>query len=268
METNEAKLKSIFEPTFIKIIISMAVIIFIFISVILIVNSNHNRYINTLLDEQNERDYRIAQQQLLVDRMQDEIILLNANNEAIVNEMSTEIYGLHETIDELVAGLPPGITTETVQSTIRQAAELTTLIHEYTDVTIQDEANFFTNRLLIIRYSGIIRAGIDFDDIIINVVDYIIYIDVPQARMFSHEMPFDAMDVVRDETGLFTPSNTIPDFVNLMAELQRDKEIDMLENSLLDSARENAQDTIRQLIYTMILAQRGNPADYTIVFNS
>ena len=248
-------------------ILSAVVVVTAAALIIVILVSNHRRELYVLRAQQYDRDYRISQQQMLVDTMQNEIVLLNASSEVAINEMSAEIYELMEVIDELVASLPPGITTETVQASVRQVAELTTLVHEYTDVTVQDESNFWTNRLLIIRYSGRIRAGVDFSNIGIAVDGYRIIVRIPPARIFSHELPFETIDVVRDETGIFTPSNTIPDFVELMAELQRDKEVGLINAGILVDARNNAQETIRQLIYTMIIAQRGNPADFTITFN-
>lgn len=265
MNTNDTHIK----PSAIKTGVTFAIVAAIaMVIIILILIFTHRRELHIAREEQYERDYRIAQQQRLIDDMQNEIILLNSSNEMTVREMTTEIYDLQETIDELVSGLPTGITTETMQATIRQVAELTTLVHEYTDVTIQDESNFWTNRLLIVRYSGRIRAGIDFERVDIAVDDYRIYVRVPPAQIFSHELPFDTIEVVRDETGIFTPSNTIPDFVQLMADLQRDKQVELINSGLLIDARYNAQETIRQLIYAMIIAQRNNPADFALVFRN
>ena len=233
----------------------------------------HGRDMDNILAEQIERDNRIAQQQRMMDTMQSELEAmltemesLSLGHEATISNLIAEMDSLQYTIDELVAGLPEAITTDTVLSTVRQVAELTTLVHEYTDITIQDENNFFTRRLLIIRYSGRVRVGVDFDRIGIDVQNGTITVSLPNARIFSHELPFESIEVVRDETGLFTPSNTIPDFVDLMADLQRAKEAELIQQGILADARANAQQTVTQLINAVIISHLGNPADYTIVF--
>ena len=245
---------------------SAAIVTVIIAVVIFTLVFTHRRNMGSLMDEQNERDYRIAQQQRMMSNMQDQMEALSADHATVIGNLAAEIDDLQDTIDELTVALPPGITTDTVLSTVRRAAELTTLVHEYTDVTILDENNFWTRRLLIIRYAGRVRAGVDFSRIGVAVHGYAITITMPPARIFSHELPFETIEVVRDETGIFTPSNTIPDFVDLMAELQRGREMDLISAGILDDARDNAKDTVRQMINAMIIAQRGNPADYTVNF--
>ena len=250
-----------------NIIIAGAIILVIIVSAaIFTIIFTHNRAMDAMIEDQRESNSRLAQQQRIMDNMQHEIELLSTGHAATIEEMAAEIDELQDTIDELVVGLPLGITTDTVLATVRQVAELTTLVHEYTDVTIQDENNFFTRRLLIIRYAGRVRAGIDFDKIGVEVEGYTITVTMPPARIFSHELPFETIEVIRDETGLFTPSNTIPDFVALMEELQRSKEHELIEAGILADAGTNAQATVRQMIYAMIIAQRGNPASFTINF--
>ena len=265
MSTNGEHVK--LSKNMITMIVAASVIITIVLSVLIFTMIfSQRRHIGTLLDEQNERDIRIAQQQRIMNNMQEQMDSLYADHTTIVDSMAAEIYELQDTIEELTVALPLGVTTETVLSTVQQAAELTTLIHDYTDIMIMDEGNFFTRRLLIIRYTGRVRAGIDFMGITVDVQGQTIYMTMPPARVFSHELPFETIEVVRDETGIFTPSNTIPDFVDLMAELQRSREIDLINAGILTDARYNAQDTVRQMINAMILAQRKNPGDYTIVF--
>ena len=251
----------------ITVVVAVSIIVTIVLSVIIFtLIITQRRHVYALLEEQNERDIRIANQQRMMNNMQEQMDNLYADYSAIIDNMAAEIDGLQYTIEELTVALPLGVTTETVLSTVQQAAELTTLIHDYTDIMIMDEGNFFTRRLLIIRYTGRVRAGIDFAGVDVDVRGQTIYITMPAARVFSHELPFETIEVVRDETGIFTPSNTIPDFVDMMAELQRSREIDLINAGILDDARDNSQDTIRQMINAMILAQRGTPADYTIVF--
>ena len=265
MNTNGEQV-TLSKKTVILLIALISAVTIIVIVVIFTLIHTHRRDVNSLLDEQAERESQIIQQQRVMTNMQEQMDVLSANHTTVIDQMTVEIDELQYTIEELIVNLPLEITTESVLSTVQQAAELTTLVYEYTDVSILDESNFWTRRLLIIRYTGRIRAGIDFEQIMVDVQGYTINITMPPARIISHELPFETIEVVRDETGIFTPSNTIPDFVVMMAELQLSKEADILAAGILNDARINAQDTVRQMIHAMIITQRGNPADYTIVF--
>ena len=263
MFTNESQPKA----NNLKVAVAAVLVFAAIVAVVIVYMAvSHRQEMASMLEAQNEREARLAQQQRTMLNLQEEIEQITTGHTLAVEAMAAELDELQDMIDELIVGLPSGITTDTVLSSVRQVAELTTLVHEYVDITIQDESNFWTRRLLIIRYAGRVRVGIDFRDIIVEVRGNTIDITLPQARIFSHELPFETIEVVRDETGLFTPSNTIPDFVALMEGIQRNKEIDLVSGGILTDARLNAQETVRQMVYAIILAQRGNPADYLIVF--
>lgn len=253
-----------------KMLILVIMVIFVITGIIFGLARANNRNRQAYEDARNwdALIYRNAQQQNLIETLQDQLAQQNITGEAAIITRDAEIQDLQAYIDELRGVMPEGINTATLQASVRQVASLVSLEHTYTRIYIEDADNrlpdWLRGRLLIFQYSGRIQAGIDFDRVVILADRYRIEVRVPEAHIISHEQPAGSVVTIRDDSGWFTPTGGHQESMDLMDRLQREALTYFLAEELLQKAQKNAMYSIRSIIYSTIKGSGRDPADFTI----
>ena len=168
------------------------------------------------------------------------------------------------------------INSELLQSRIEQISELATLNYIYQRVGFFERYAtgqmfgaewrwpFTTNRA-VLRYEGEIRFGIDVDRVAIDVDSLAnrIVVSLPPARMLTHVIHHDTVELLDESTGLFA-NRSFTDFAEFIAHEQALQEEWLIASGILEQTRRNAESTILGLIEAIV---EQLDEDYVIIFN-
>ena len=187
-----------------------------------------------------------------------------------------EIIKLKSRIEELsdpIAVYEPAtkeVDISVISSQIKKISELASMEYLYTDANrFSDPKQFlgvnipFSEKSFIVKWDGTIKAGMDVSQITLNSdeEDHVIVVQVPQAKILSHEIDENSFETLDEKDGLFNPIK-IDDIRNLDAVSKKEMEQRAIENGLLEKASENAQEVILKLL-------NANPIigeNYSVVF--
>lgn len=185
-----------------------------------------------------------------------------------IKELETEVERLSDT-SVTYEETTKEITISLVESEIKDIGELITVGYMYTDVEkFENVKNMFgvdlpfTEKSVITRWDGVIKAGINVDNIKINIdnKNKIILITLPDAEIISHEVS--NIDIVDEKDGLFNPVRIEDiesfDFVN-----KDEMEKRAIENGLMEKAMKNSVSIIEKLVNNDVIQKQG----YTVEFN-
>lgn len=161
---------------------------------------------------------------------------------------------------------------ELITSEIQDIGELASIEYLYTDAgKFEDSAELFgkeipfsfTTKSFIAKWDGVIKAGINVDEITVEVdhADREIIVHMPDAKILSHELDEESIQTLDEKNGLFN-SIKVDDIREFDAISKEAMEQRAIENGLLDKAYENAKAIIYKLIDTGVVAE----LEYTITF--
>ncbi len=149
--------------------------------------------------------------------------------------------------------------------------ELATLEYRYTNVGTVDAAKQFTNtdinipfskKTAVVTMDGIIKVGIDVEQIGIETVEEEkkIIVRVPEAKLLSNELDENSVQIYDEKNGLFNKL-TLEDGSAIRQEI-KDKAV---ENAVKNGVYEQAIRNVENVLRCMIEAAPGGK-DYQIVF--
>ncbi len=157
----------------------------------------------------------------------------------------------------LFSGLKPDLTvshetridTSLLSSRIEELNELATISRSYREVVDHQEEGFFGRRFIIV-YDGLIKAGVDMDQvkIISNTENAAgkpeLVLSIPQAKILSHEdyEPETIYEEGMNAKDLGEKRNAA------ISEMKKAKEARFIEEGLLVQARERAEEVLRDMI--------------------
>lgn len=149
---------------------------------------------------------------------------------------------------------PTKLTSDLLSQQISHISELSTVEYNYTNMgKFENQATFygwnvpFTTKSFIVSYDGCIKAGIDMNEVEIKVKGKTISIDIPEAKILSHEIDEKSIEVF-DETRNIFNQISITDY-NQFAIDQREKmETNVIEKGLLKEAQEKVEDVLTTFI--------------------
>ena len=162
------------------------------------------------------------------------------------------------------------VSIDLIESKIESIGELATVEYLYTDAgKFEDPKQLFgmdipfTTKSFIAKWDGIIKAGIDVEQISVEVneKDLEIVICIPKAEILSHEIDNGSIETLDEKDGLFNPVK-IEDVREFDAVSKDAMEERAIENGILDKAYENAKEIIEKLVDNEIVKELG----YKIVF--
>ncbi|MDE5863933.1 MAG: DUF4230 domain-containing protein, partial [Lachnospiraceae bacterium] len=161
---------------------------------------------------------------------------------------------------------------ELIKSQIQDIGEIATIEYLYTDAgKFEDPAKMFgkeipfsfTTKSFIVKWDGVIKAGVKVDEITVEVNDsnkeIVVYI--PKAEILSHEIDSESIETLDEKNGLFN-SIKVEDIREFDAISKEEMEQRAIENGILDKAFENAKEIIYKFVDTGLVKELG----YTITF--
>ena len=148
----------------------------------------------------------------------------------------------------------PVITADLLGQQLRDIQELSTVEYHYTNMgRFENQKDFygwkvpFTTKSFIVAYDGVIKAGVDLSEMKIEVSGKTITVTMPEAKVLSHEMDEESLEVYDETHNIFNPIE-IEDYTQFTADQKESIEARALDNGLLTSAAQRAENTVRGLI--------------------
>ena len=173
----------------------------------------------------------------------------------------------------LVVGTAIGISTHFIvgsrmtQFDLHAIGEMATQAGYFTNVEVIEDSKTlwkitlpFTSSKYIFSYDGIIKAGIDFEEIewSVNDLTQTITVKLPPTKILSNEIDTDSLYVYDESRSIFSPL-TVEDLNASLIALKAESEEKAIDNGILIEAMENAKVLIQGFL-------AGSYPEYTITF--
>lgn len=148
------------------------------------------------------------------------------------------------------------ITADTLFQQMQTVSTMATLEYNYTNMgKFEDSADLngwtipLTKKSFILTYDGKITAGIDMQDVQVDVGKGTITVTLPPAKILSHEVNEKSIELYDESKNIFNHIS-IGDYAAFAAEQKRVMEKKTIEKGLLDSAQKRAKTVISQFLKT------------------
>ena len=145
-----------------------------------------------------------------------------------------------------------------LQNDLTEIAELATVSYHYTSMGQFENSNDFygvkipfTTKKFILSYSGVIKAGVDLEQATVNVGTSEVVIHLPAAKILSHEMDPDSVEVFDEKTSIFNPLH-VEEFARFQADQQEAMEWTAQEQGLLAEAAKKARRSVEMLMTELV----------------
>lgn len=148
--------------------------------------------------------------------------------------------------------------SDTIEEQVTKILEMSSVKYNYSNIAVyKDNKKLsglnipFTNKSFIIKYKGYIKAGIDLNDIIINVVD-------PKTIKIVSEKPFILDNVINEEdVYIYDEKDSVfnklsfNNLYDVLKEEKKDMEKEAIENGLLNDAEKNIREMLTTVLESM-----------------
>lgn len=162
------------------------------------------------------------------------------------------------------------INLSVINANIQDIGELATIEYMYTDAgKFTDTVQWlglevpFTKKSFIVKWDGIIKAGVNVKEITIELnektKEIIVY--MPRAEILSHEIDTESFETLDEKAGLFNPIE-IDNVREFDLKSKENMEKRAIENGILDKATENAKNIVFKLVNIKPVQEQ----EYTIKF--
>lgn len=198
------------------------------------------------------------------------------NAEAEIAELKAMIEEQDEKIQELietpivVSPVNPEIKLDIIYSEIKSISELATMEYLFTDAAeFSDSRQIktwnipFTEKSFILKWDGVIKAGVKLDlvTIEVNQDEKKITVSVPTAEILSYQIDTESVEILDEKDNIFNKIS-VDDKIKFDAATEEAMKQRAIENGLLEKAQANAEEILLRLL-------QANPAigtEYTIEF--
>lgn len=198
--------------------------------------------------------------------------------ETEIDKLNTTIEEMENKIQELfdnpivVYPVSPEIKLDVIYSEIKEIGELATIEYLFTDAAeFTDSKQFknwnvnipFTEKSFILKWDGVIKAGVKLDLVSIEVSENEkkITVSIPAAEILSYQVNTDSVEVLDEKDNIFNKIS-VNDKIKFDAATEEAMKKRAIENGLLEKAQANAEEILLRLL-------QANPAvgtNYTIAF--
>lgn len=183
-------------------------------------------------------------------------------------ELQTQIDALNEQITELVNNpivvtpITPEIDLDVVYNEIRGIGELASVEYLFSDAAKFTDSKYiggyklpWTEKSFILKWDGVIKAGIELDRVRINVdrsdeENKTIFVYLPEVKILTYQIVDDSVEVVDEKDNIFN-NITIEDKVAFDAKTKEAMKTRAIENGLLEKAQDNAEDILTRLLLSI-----------------
>lgn len=152
----------------------------------------------------------------------------------------------------------PGITSEMLREQLEYVKDLVAVEYHYTDADKQELPGKklfdliplpFTKKVFIISYDGIIKYGVDVSQVglSVNGIAKTVTVEIPKAKIISHEIPEEGFRVLYESNGLFNKI-TIDDVTRFRMTQKEKMEARANELEMPKNAQEQSGDAIAALL--------------------
>lgn len=152
-----------------------------------------------------------------------------------------------------LANSEPVITSDLLSQQLTAVSELATVEYHYTNMgKFENTVDFygwkvpFTRKSFIVSYDGVIKAGIDASQILVNLQGKEIQVTLPDTQILSHEILDDSIEIFDETKNIFNPIE-ISDYTGFSADQKDKMEQHVLENGLLLDAAGKARLAVENL---------------------
>lgn len=165
-----------------------------------------------------------------------------------------------EKSDSFISEATPVITSDTMAEQLNSLGELVSVEYLYTNADKYENQNQvsvhnwsislpFTTKSFLLAYDGRIKAGVDLDEIQIEVNEKSrrITVTLPKSKIISHEIFEDDIRVFDEKDSVFNKI-TIENYNDFVASQKDGMERRAIEMGLLSSADSNAKNVIRTFL--------------------
>lgn len=181
---------------------------------------------------------------------------------AVIFIQNARIKKLSDEIDNLIDNpivvnpVNPTITLDIINAELKGIGELATMEYMYTNAAKFSDAKKlikwdipFTEKNFILKWDGVIKAGIEVDQITtdLNKSTGVLIVRIPKAKILSHDPDRESAEVLDEKDGLFNPVK-LDDQLKFDAAIEKEMEARAIENGLLEKAQENAETVITSLL--------------------
>lgn len=156
----------------------------------------------------------------------------------------------------------PVITADLISQRLSSINELASVSYYYTNMgKFENQVDFYgwkvplTKKSFIVSYDGCIKSGIDAAEITCQVEDNKIIISLPAAKILSHEIDEDSLQVFDEKTSIFN-AITIDDYTGFSADQKKTIEARAIQNGLLTHAQEEAERAVMQFLTVLPTADQ------------
>lgn len=148
------------------------------------------------------------------------------------------------------------ISSETVESSLKEAKELTTLKYNYKNVASYENSQEFhgitlpfTTKKFLYTYQGEINAGVDLDKakVDVNEASKIISVTLPQASILSHDIDENSVMVYDEKNSIFNPLK-LEEYSDFRKEEEAKVEKEAIDKGLLEEAKEKSEKAVKELL--------------------
>ncbi len=148
----------------------------------------------------------------------------------------------------------PEITSSLIENRLEKSRELISTKYHYTNMgSFENQAQYygfdipFTTKGFIISYDGIISAGMDMEEVQVNLEGNTIKIKLGKAKIISHEIDEDSIKVFDEKNSIFNPIK-VEDYSNFSKDQKEKVKQNAIEKGLLTLAEEETQKAIREIL--------------------
>lgn len=190
------------------------------------------------------------------------IVALFIGRNQMKKKTDAEIAALQEMVEQMeenpiVANpVAPEISLDIINSEIKNIAELATVEYLFTDAArfsdskeIKGWSVPLTEKSFIMKWDGVIKAGIEVESIEIDVDNENLKITVtmPEAQILSYDVDESSVEVLDEKDNIFN-NITVEDKVDFDEATETAMKERAIENGLLEQAQKQAEITIRGLL--------------------
>lgn len=165
------------------------------------------------------------------------------------------------------------VTIDLIKSEIHAIGELATIEYLYTDAGKFENPKQlfgfnvpFTTKSFIAKWDGVIKAGVDIDQIIVEINDANkeIIVHMPKSVILSHEIMKESIETLDEKDGLFNPVKVddVREFDKVSKEAMEERSI---ENGILDKASDNAKEIIEKLVNNDVVQEQGYIIKFKVI---
>lgn len=143
------------------------------------------------------------------------------------------------------------VTVEEVEAKLVEIGELSTYAGEYTCTLGKDETRYWLEKIpvfgstnsIAITCDGIVKAGYDISEIIVNVDDDKIYISIPEAHLNDNYVIWDSLECV--ETNNILNPIEFSQYQELVSEIEQMGLETVVDQGIYSKAEENLKGLIK-----------------------